>query len=241
MQKKFVIALILTLGMHAAQAQEASKEAPFKGEAEAGAVVVSGNTKSESYATKGKATYVQDMNVYTLSGRYIETKANGIQSAKSWELGARYERSLSDYFGVFIGHKAQGDSFAGFIQRDSSDVGGKYFFIKDDDRSWSGELGYRYSKTYDVNHNSTHDQLGRLYSEYNQTVNPTLSFKYWAEYLPNFTETDGYQANTEASFNVMLTQVFSLKMAYLLQYQNQPAAGAEYTDTTSTMTLVAKF
>lgn len=230
--------LFLLLSTSFAMAEEVK---PFAGEAEAGAVVVSGNTKSESYAARGKLTYTHDKNIYSGYGRYIETTANGVKSAKNWELGARYERALTDYLSVFAGQKAESDYFAGYVQRDSTDIGAKYYFIKEDNRTWTGEAGYRYMKTLAITGDETFDNLGRLYTEYNQKLRDGLSFRYWAEYLPNFTEQDAYLANTEASINVMLNSVFSLKFAYLLQYQNVPPITGERTDTTTTMTLVAKF
>ncbi|MNJ91208.1 hypothetical protein D3C87_88550 [compost metagenome] len=232
------VSVLFMLGLQTVNAQEAP---PFKGEAEAGAVVVSGNTKSESYAAKAKATYTHEANVYSLFGHYLETAANGIPSAKNWDLGVRYERALSEHFSIYVGQKSESDTFAGYVQRDSSDIGLKYFIIKHDDRNWFTEAGYRYSKTLGVSGDDSYDNFGRFYTEYNQAFDKTLSFRYWAEYLPNFTEHDAYLANTEASLNVMLNSIFSLKFAYLLQYQNVAPATGEYTDTTTMMTLVAKF
>ncbi|MBV2169079.1 MAG: DUF481 domain-containing protein [Bdellovibrio sp.] len=214
---------------------------PLSGEAEAGGVIVSGNNNSESYNAKAKTVFTQDKNVYTASGRYLKTDSNGVESARNWEAGVRYERELTDYFGVFVGQKAESDIYNGYIQRDSTDAGLKYSLIKSDDMNWFLEAGYRYQKTLPTVGGTTHDNLGRLFSEFNKSMDKTLSFRYWAEYLPNFTNTDAYLVNTEASLNVMLNSVFSLKLAYLLQYQNLPAAGGKYSTTTSTMNLVAKF
>ncbi|MEK2647154.1 DUF481 domain-containing protein [Bdellovibrio sp. BCCA] len=214
---------------------------PFTGEAEAGAIIVSGNNDSESYNAKAKTVYTHEKNVYSAFGRYLKTTSAGTESARNWEIGARYERELTDYLGVFVGQKAESDIFNGYIQRDSTDAGLKYYLIKSDEMNWTVEAGYRYQKTLPTAGGSTHDNMGRLYTEFNKALDKTLSFKYWAEYLPNFTETDAYLANTEASLNIMLNSVFSLKLAYLLQYQNVPPASGKYTTTTTTMNLVAKF
>lgn len=216
-------------------------EAPFTGEAEAGLVTVSGNNESESYNAKAKSVFTHEANVYTGYGRYLKTNSNGVESARNWEAGLRYERELSDYFGVFVGQKAESDIFNGYIQRDSTDAGLKYSFIKSDDTKWFAEAGYRYQKILPTLGSITHDNMGRLYTEFSKAIEKNLAFKYWAEYLPNFTKTDAYLANTEASLNVMINSMFSLKMAYLLQYQNLPAGGGKYTTNTTTMNLVAKF
>lgn len=214
---------------------------PFTGEAEAGTVVVSGNTDSESYNAKAKTTYTQEKNIYTGFGRYLKTISNGTESARNWEIGIRYERQLHEYLDAFVGQKAESDIFNGYTQRDSTDLGLKYFLIKSDEVNWTAELGDRYQKTLSTTGNSTYDNLGRVYSEFNKSLDKTLSFKYWIEYLPNFTETKSYLLNTEISLNAMVSSVFSLKFGYLLQYQNTPLAGGKYSTTTTTMNLVAKF
>lgn len=214
---------------------------PFVGEAEAGLITVSGANESESYNAKAKAAYTQEANIYTAAGRYLRTNSNGIESARNWEAGLRYERSLSEHFGVFVGQKAESDVFNGYIQRDSTDAGLKYTFLKDETMNWFTEAGYRYQTVRPTSGNLTHDNMGRLYTEYTKAFDKTLSFKYWAEYLPNFTVTDAYLANTEASMNVMINSMFSLKFAYLLQYQNLPVVVGKYTTSTTTVNLVAKF
>ncbi len=229
---------LLTFSAHAADAPPP----PLKGEAEAGAIVTSGSSDSESYAAKLKTSYTQDKNVYTLFGHYIKAEANSVESARNWDIGVRYDRELSNLWSVFIGQKTESDIFAGYLQRDSTDIGAKYNIIKTDDLNWFAELGYRYSKTQPADNSGvTYDSFGRAYTEVNKSWDKTLSFKYWAEYLPNFTNADGYLFNTEASINIMLNSVFSLRYAYLLQYQNQPPDSGKHSTTTSTMNLVAKF
>ncbi|WP_374029405.1 YdiY family protein [Bdellovibrio bacteriovorus] len=220
-------------------AQEAPP--PFKGEAEAGAVIVSGNTDSESYAAKIKTTYTHEKNVYTAFGRYLKTLSNGVESARQWDAGVRYERELTDYFSFFVGYKSESDIFAGYLQRDSTDAGLKYYLLKQDDMNWILEAGLRYTKTQPTVGNTMYDNFGRLYTEFNKNLDKTLSFRYWAEYLPNFTDSEAWQGNTEASLNIMLNSIFSLKLAYLLQYQNEPPANGKNTTSTTTMNLVAKF
>ena len=247
MMKSCFVALITLLMANAAMAQGTAEaaESAFKGEAEAGAIVVSGNSDSESYNTKALMTYTQDSNIYTANGRYLKASALGVESARNWEAGLRYDRQLQEYFGVYVGQKAESDVFNGYIQRDSTDAGFKYSIIKSDDMNLISEAGYRYQETNttDATTGTSYDNLGRVYVEYNQKANESLSYKYWVEYLPNFTNPDAYLMNTEASMNVMISSMFSLKLAYLLQYQNviAPATATKYSTTTTTVNLVAKF
>lgn len=213
----------------------------INGEAEAGLITVSGANESESYNAKAKAAYTQEANIYTAAGRYLRTNSNGVESARNWEAGLRYERSLYEHFGVFVGQKAESDVFNGYIQRDSTDAGLKYSFIKEEKMAWFAEAGYRYQTVLPTTGDITHSNLGRLYTEVSKSLESNLTFKYWAEFLPNFSNTEAYLANTEASANVMINSIFSLKFAYLLQYQNQPVVIGKYTTSTTTINLLAKF
>ncbi|WP_413585710.1 YdiY family protein [Bdellovibrio sp. HCB274] len=240
---KFVSVLLIPAVIFlslAAYAQE-TPPPPFKGEAEAGAILITGNSDSENYAAKAKASYQQEKNIYSTFGQYIRTEANNVESARNWNFGVRYDRELTDYLGVFASQKVESDVFAGYTQRDSTDIGLKYWLTKGDKFNWSTEAGYRYSKQQNVSIGTSYDQMLRLYTEINTQIDKAFSFRYWLEYLPNMTNPDGYQVNTEASINVMLNSIFSLKLAYLLQYQNEPPPPGEYDTTTTTLNLVAKF
>lgn len=214
---------------------------PFAGEAEAGAIMVTGNSNSENYAAKAKASYKQDKNIYSANGQYIRTEANDVESTRNWNGGVRYDREITDYLGVFASQKIESDVYAGYVQRDSTDLGLKYWLTKADTFNWTVEAGYRYSKMQDVGVGVSYEQMVRLYTEVNKSFDKAFSFKYWIEYLPNMTNPDNYLVNTEASINVMLNSIFSLKLAYLLQYQNEPPPAGEYDTTTTTLNLVAKF
>lgn len=221
----------------------------FKSESEAGAVLISGNSETETYSVKSKNSYVWEKDTYTILGRYLRARASGTESARNWEAGFRYERSLVEDFSAYLGHKIESDPFAGYVQRDSSDIGGKYYFVKSDDYNIFVELGYRFQKNMPTAGDVTYDSLGRAFAEINRTIDKTTTLRYWAEYLPNFSRPDAYLANTEASLGVMLYRNFSLKLAYLVQYQNlrpvittvTPPRDGERIDTTYTTSIVAKF
>jgi len=62
----------------------------------------------------------------------------------------------------------------------------------------------------------------------------------WVEYLPNLDESEDYSLNGEASINAAIDNTFSVKTAYLVKYDNVPAA--EYrTDSLFSTSLIAKF
>lgn len=211
-------------------------------ESEASIVSIDGTTTSESYSGKQKTSYTWWKNTLVLAGRYLENRTDTAPSTKLWESSLRFEHALSDLWSLYTSHGAEANRTAGYIQRDNSDVGAKYLILKNDVTTWFAELGYRYIHTYATTRENSYDNAGRFYTEYQAKLNEIVDFKYWIEYLPNFTEADAYFVNTEPSLSLKATEILSVKFSYLIKYQNEPAAPAtEYTEKTFTTALVAKF
>lgn len=240
---EFLFALLLSALPLSARAQsDEPAPSPWTHESEVSIVNVDGNTRGEISSLKQKTEYKIDANALALTGRWIRVKTNDIETARAWDAALRYERALSELWSAFVGHGAESDEYSGYIQRDNSDVGAKYFIEKSDLINFFVESGYRYTKTYSVAGTVTHSNGLRLYTEYSHKPTTSVSYKIWLEYLPNFNDSEAYLVNAEPSVNVMLSQIFSLKTSYLVKYKNQLAvAGEKRADTTFTTSLVAKF
>lgn len=229
----------LTLVTQAALAQNT----PWKHESEASIVQVGGNTELQSYSGKQMTSYSLDSNVYTAKGRYLSTKSAGTETAKAWDTSLRYERLLSEQWSVFAQYGTESDIFAGYAQRDLIDLGAKYLFFNTDKSSLFTELGIRDRQSLNVGvSEKTQSSSGRVYLEYSTQLNNAVGTKVWAEYSPNFTDSEDWLFNIEPSLSVMMTQVFSLKISYLLKHhQKLLTANEQRQDTTLTTSLVAKF
>lgn len=236
------LSLILVAPTVFAQETDATESRSWTHESEASVVKVSGNTTTDSYAAKQKTTYQFDSNVLALSGRYLQAKFGSAETAKQWESALRYERELGNSWAAFTQQGAESDYFAGYVQRDNTDVGGKYYFIESDRENLLSEIGYRRTKTNPTVGDVKSSDSGRLYLEYSGTINDSVSGKLWVEYLANFTDSEAHLVNYEPSINVMMSQVFSLKVAYLVKFHNQTkTANENKEDTTFTTALAAKF
>lgn len=217
-------------------------EEGFKNESEAGIVVNNGNSKSQSYNLKQTNHYGWDANEMKFQALYLNVSSLGITSAENWTFSLRYDRVLNPAWSLFVAETASGDRFAGINQKYASDIGAKYLILKDEGFSWSAEGGYRYSEEHRTDKTIHSQHLGRAYTEVVKTIGVASNGKFWIEYLPDLKEAKDYQINTEASISSILTDVFSIKMAYLLKFDNVPAKiGGVKTDTVFTTGLVAKF
>lgn len=233
--KWFILALIATM-------LQTAFAADFANESEAGIAVASGNTKSKNYNAKQANSYKFDANILKFDARYLNSYSNNDESARYIFGGLRYERSLSDRFSLFVAQGFESDKFAGFYLRQLTDIGAKYTIIKEEMFYWLVEAGYRY--TNEKLNNGSHDYKNSIrgYTELEKKWNPSVSTKYFFEYVPNMKVGKDYQINTELSVSATLTSIFSIKSAYLLRYDHLPAATATTkTDTLLTTALVAKF
>jgi putative salt-induced outer membrane protein len=235
-----IAALLLTTQL--VQAEDAT----FKGESEASAIIVSGNTNTETIGAKTKNTWaVTDLDLATAFGTYLNTKSAGTVSGKSWIAGLRYERVITkDVFSGYVQQMAEHDPYNGvFTQRDSTDIGAKYFFTKFDDLTWFGEFGYRYSSIYDgvVTSDKSSANYLRAYTEVASKFNVSTSGKLWLEYLADLKNSDKSLWNAEASLTAIMTSMFSFKTSFLVKHNEGAAVGSKKDTTTWTTALVANY
>lgn len=246
-----VIAITIAFAQAAfTQDKPADATKPFVGESEATAIVISGNANSESYGAKTKNTWaVSDADLVIAFGKYIRTKAdiNGVstETAKAWEAGLRYEHIfIKDELSGFIQHKAEHDPYNGvFTQRDSEDIGVKYVIMTNDTFNWFVEAGYRYSSVLQAPKKPEKEGINyaRIYTEANYKFSETGSTKLWVEHLPNMTHSSEALTNAELSVSMTMTNIFSLKTAYLWNHNEGVQAPLKKDSSTWTTALVAKY
>ena len=214
----------------------------FANDSELGVVLTSGNARAESINLKQEDSFTWTRNKVLGSYRYLSNSSNGSETARAWDGDLRYERALSTAFAAYVAQGVEGDPYSGYDRRFNSDVGGKYAILKTDTFSWDGELGYRYTSEDRTTPPNLYSDFGRVYTEFNKNWTATSSSKFWVEYLPNFSHHKAYLLNSEVSVTSVLTTIVSVKLAYLLKYNADPATGiSQKSDTFFTTSLVAKF
>jgi len=212
-------------------------------ESEASAVLTSGNASNQTYSLAQKTQYVWDSDAIKTQARYLLGKTSGTETARNWAFGGRYERSLSTVLSAYLGYQMDSNIFANLDYRHIGDLGAKYYFLQDKSHTLLSELGYRITDEHQLNPTKTLvSHFVRAYTEWGANWTPTLSSKLYVEYLPNITRSADWQLNSEVSLSVVLSDLLSLKNAYLFLYRNLPAGtGKKQLDTLFTTALVAKF
>ena len=217
-------------------------------QSEVGIVQAAGNIESETYNLSDKTSYNWAKNTLTQEGAYLRSVVEDETGAETWLLGLRYDRELSKRFSLFIGNLWEGDRRAGFDFRSNVDVGSKYLAYQDPKNKKNKvttELGYRFR--YEQRIDGTADILDRShilrsFTEWKWQWTDTVSTGWWVEILPDFSDNDNININTQPSVSVQLSKILALKVSYLFEYDNVPAvAGNKRIDTLYTTSLVAKF
>ena len=217
--------------------------AQLTNESELAYVQTGGNSDVQTANAKTVNIYTWPKHKFTFGGHYIYGETNNGVSARNWDANGRAEKSLSEHLSLTLGEVIEGNRFTGIKTRYNSDIGAKYYYIKSDMKTFFSELGYRYTieDRYAPIEN-TYDNKSRFYNEWNHKISATVQYKFWLEYIPNFTDSRDYLVNGEASLTSILNSVFSLKVAYLGMYDNRPAfLGFKNYDYTQTTSIVAKF
>ena len=180
---------------------------------------------------------------FKLNGRYSYGEADNVRNLELWNANLRYDRDFTEKYGVYVSQEVLANRFAGVKRRFNSDIGGKYNIYKSDKNTTFAEVGYRYSveKREDESIEDIKDSQGRVFAQTEQKLKEDISARFWFEYIPNFTESENYLINLEPSTRISLTSMFSLKIAYLWNYDNQPVPGNSKYDYTYTTSLIAKF
>jgi putative salt-induced outer membrane protein len=217
--------------------------AEWNNKSEGGMVVTGGNSRTQSIQAKHLSNYKWELNSVSLSGAFLKGKSEGVLNAKKWDSTLRYERMFTDRFSGFLSQGVESDRFAGYLQRFNSDIGPKYFFLKEENQwNWFAEAGYRYTKERRTDGSRSSDSKARIFSEVSKKWNETSSSKLWVEYIPNFSTSKDWLFNAEASAEAALNSVLAFRFSYLMKYDNQPNAGAKKkTDSTLTTSLVANY
>ena len=239
------------------------KKLGLKHESTLSYVQTAGNSEATTTSFKQMTGYWWTMDVLKLTGHYLSTNTTDKTvnpnkeaiTAENWSAALRYEKVLTpDRFNVYASHGWRGDRFQNIQQGHDSDVGGKYFWIKDDKTAFSSELGYRYTKELltsvivdpeNPKNGQGHPEYHflRLAAQFDQKCTESFAYGLSLEYLPSF---DNFEKDYRFNFNPYITStlsdMFSLKVAYEGKYRNIPAqSGLERLDTIFTTSIIAKY
>ena len=199
-------------------------------------------------------------NVISLSAKNLVKIKFTEKLEGAWKLGAIYgesddeknaERYFTDmsvnylfaerfYLGVIAGWLK--DEFSGIDSRYYLGPSAGYKFLVGPKHLLVGEAGINYVNEKYIDDTDEDYGAGRAFSEYEYAFTEKNKFSESVEFLYDFDDSDNYNLNSETAMISALSDYLSLKVSYLIKYDNQPVLETlEKTDTILAVTLVANF
>ncbi|HLS80487.1 MAG TPA: DUF481 domain-containing protein [Steroidobacter sp.] len=232
-----VVAGVLTAG---------SALADWTGQAEAGLVIASGNTETETLNGKLRLQNETDSWKHRLGANGLYASDEIATTAKRWEVFGESEHSFGPKTFWFGAARYEQDEFSGFEYQATGSTGVGRRFIDTEPTQFSGTLGvgYKFFETPDV-----FDAAGLLVEQGGE--NDELIFRGTLDLEHQFTETtrlvnkltaesgaDNTFVRNDASLQVKINAVLALAVGYSVRHNTDPPEGFKETDTLTTVNLV---
>ncbi|MBK3332801.1 DUF481 domain-containing protein [Persephonella atlantica] len=240
MKKRFILATAVLTGISAIS--YAQEEKPLKLHGELSYVKTSGNSKTETFATKLEVLKVYIKNRLTGKGEFLYGKTNNTENTNKLYLLGRWERLFNEKLFGFLQGDYLKDKFSGYDYRTVWSAGIGYDIIKTEKHYLKGliSIGYTFEdfKTGGSNDYTT----GTAELDYTWQILENLKFKEEFRYRTNLEDTNVYFVNSDSSVQVKINAHFSLGVGYKIAYQNRPPSpGIKKTDTTFLTSLIVDF
>ncbi len=239
MKKLGVIALSALI---ATTSFAADNKKDWKLHAELSYVVTSGNTKTQTFASKVEGQKEAGVNRFSAKFDGLFARAQGTETANRWYLLGKWERTFSERMFGFLQGDYLKDRFAGFDYRITLTAGLGYDIVKTDKHYLKGlfSLGYA-TQTYE-NGDSDNYPTANLGLNYTWQILENLKFKEDFNYQTSLSDTSLYYINSDTSVQVKINTHFSLGVGLRIAYQNQPPTNdIKKTDTTFLTSLIIDY
>jgi putative salt-induced outer membrane protein len=220
--------------------------ADWAGTAEAGLVVASGNTESETANAKLKFENTLDQWKHTFGGAALYASDEDGQTANRWDVFGQTDYNFSPRTFWFGSARYGEDAFSGFEYQATATTGLGRKFIDTDVTKFVGTagVGYTFFETRDA-----FDDTGVLIeegaSESSVVFRGTLDFEHAVTEttkLINLLAVEVGADNTfvqnDLSLQVKINTLLALAVGYSVRHNTDPPLGFEETDTLMTVNLV---
>lgn len=238
---------IITTLLLAASISTTTYAEGWNGQGEAGLVVASGNTDTETLNIGLKFEKTGETWDHEIGFTAYQASSDGDDTAESFSANYTLKRNLSERSNIFFNFGYLDDEFDGFTEQLSASVGYGYKVINNDRTTWEtgAGVGYRDTSELTIQDDSTElegDDLSNatfvLRSDFSHQLTETTKF------VDTFKAEIGSEntfVENDASLFVTISDRFSLKAGFIVRHNTDPAIGADETDTISSLSLVYGF
>ncbi|MBL8265008.1 YdiY family protein [Steroidobacter sp.] len=221
--------------------------ADWSGKGEAGLVVASGNTNTETANAKLQVVNETDNWKNTLGAAALYSSDEDGKIANRWETFGQADWKFSERNFLFAAGRYEEDEFSGFEYQTTASLGVGRRFIENDRTKLVGTVGagYKFYETRDA----FDDETGVLIEEgvsqdevvFRGTIDFDHKFTATTSLLNKFIVESGADntfVQNDLSLQVKMTDVLALAVGYSVRHNTDPPADFKRTDKLTTINLV---
>lgn len=224
--------------------------AEWTGKGEAGLVIASGNTETETANAKLQLVNESDLWRHALGAAGLYASDEDGRTAERWELFGQSDYNFTPRTFWFGAGRYEEDKFSGFKYQATVSTGLGRKFIDNETTKFVGSagVGYKFFETRD----SFDDVTGLLIepgrSDSEAVLRGTLDFEHAFNASTSLINRFIVEAGSENTYlqndtalQVKMTDVLALALGYSVRHNTDPTADYEKTDTLTTVNLVYEF
>ena len=215
--------------------------AEFEGTAEVSSLITNGNTKNQTTGLAFDVTYRPSPWLVNLKSKYLTTVSQEILTQEQFEVAGRGGRSLSQQLDIFAEHTYLKNGFAGVDNRLITSGGLGYVWVRSDLQTFRTEAALGYTHEDRTDQTELAFMSGLVGVIYKIKIGATSDISHETKYQPNFKNGEDWRLVTETALSAAISSMLSSKIAWKYEHVNLPPAGKIRGDTTTTVSLLAKF
>ncbi len=240
-----VIALVTALSSGgtslAAQAAKPDSAKPLKVTAGVAYLDASGNTDVTSLTVAERLEWKRPHYLWAQFVNAINGTTDGEESASLLAAGLRGDWKPHGRLSVYTLVNYDRNRFADIGRRFEEGAGLGYSLIDRPRHRLTTELGSQFVQQRNLERVSDNFLAGRAAEFYRYTIKENTYAEERVEYLPNFETNQDYRVNAEASLVAPLSRHLSLKLGYVVRFDNLPEPDVKKTDRFFTSGLQVSF
>lgn len=239
--RRTLVAVALALAFTVPVLAEDAPPKPWTGSAELSYVATSGNTDTSSIGLGGELHYKPGIWTWDFKLSYVEAEADGEKTAEKLAALVGASRPISERLDYYARLAYLSDEFAGIDANYSVDTGVAWKALTGERHFLDLGGGVGYTSEERLVGEDAEFATGTAFAKYKYVLSKNAEFTDSATYVHDFEDSDNWRFLNSAAISAAINSVFSLKAYYNLVHLNQPVPGFEETDTTTGVSLVAKF
>jgi putative salt-induced outer membrane protein YdiY len=236
MLRSSVIALVSCLALSAGSASLVAQSAkpdsvkPLKVTTGIAFLDASGNTDVTSLTVSERLEWKRPRYLWSQFVNAINGSTDGEESANLLAIGVRGDWKPHGRFSVYSLVNYDRNRFADIGRRFEEGAGVGWSMIERARHRLTTELGAQFVQQRNLQEVSDSFLAGRAAEFYRYTLKENTYAEQRVEFLPNLETNEDYRVNGEANIVAPLSRHLSLKIGYVVRFDNLPEPGVKKTD-----------